>query len=133
MAKKKSTDYLYLLGMLVTAIGFLLPIFKLSAFGSNLVTINGFDIVGKGNSAVKIAVLLIFIGAVAGVLLSAALRNKAYNLVALIVSIAGGLYVFANSNDFGIKLAQKFLSVGFYLIIIGWIVAIIGWLFSSKR
>ena len=112
--------------MALTAIGFIVPIFK-----GNLVQVNGFDLVGNGNSVMKIAALLVFIGAVAGIVLSFVNIGKNQSLlkvIALAVSVVGGLYVFFNTSDFGVKLAAKYLYVGFYLIIIGWVVAIVGYL-----
>ncbi|MBP3709615.1 MAG: hypothetical protein J6I73_04340 [Treponema sp.] len=129
MAKKSSKSLLsnlYLIGMALTAIGFIVPIFK-----GNLVQVNGFDLVGNGNSVMKIAALLVFIGAVAGIVLSFVNIGKNQSLlkvIALAVSVVGGLYVFFNTSDFGVKLAAKYLYVGFYLIIIGWVVAIVGYL-----
>jgi hypothetical protein len=132
MAKKSSpvlTDYLYIIGMAVTVVGFILPIF--SAFGGKI-TLNGFDLVGKGDSAMKIAVLLVFIGAAAGIVFQLVRTSSLYRLIALVVTIAGGLYCFFNTNDIGIKLAGKFLGIGFYLIIIGWCVGAAGFFLSRK-
>lgn len=131
MAKKSVsiTSYLYVIGMAITAIGFIVPVF--SAFGGNI-TLNGFDLVGKGDSVMKIAVLLVFIGAVAGIILQFVMNKSLYKLIALVVTIAGGLYCFFNTNDIGIKLAGKFLGIGFYLIIIGWCVAAVGFFLDRK-
>jgi len=130
MAKKNSPlSYVYLIGMAVTAIGFMLPIF--SAFGGNI-TMNGFNLVGKGDSAMKIAVLLVFIGAVAGIVVQFIPNNSLYKIIALIVTVAGGLYCFFNTSDMGIKLAGKFLGTGFYMIIAGWCIAAAGIILKRK-
>jgi len=129
---KKSVSpmsYLYVIGMAVTAIGFVIPIF--SAFGGRI-TLNGFDLAGKGDSLMKAAVLLVFIGAVAGIVVQFALNKPLYKLIALIVSVAGGLYCFFNTSDIGVKIAGKFLGTGFYLIIIGWCAAAAGFFFDKK-
>lgn len=129
MAKKSSKaslGNLYLIGAALTAIGFLLPIFK-----AGPIKVSGFDLVGDGNSIMKLAALLVFVGAVAGIILnfvSVGKNQDMLKLVVLIVSIAGGLYCFFNTSDFGVKLATKYLSAGFYLIVAGWIVSILGYL-----
>ena len=129
MAKKSNKSLLsnlYLIGMAITAIGFIVPVFK-----GALVQVNGFDLVGNGNSIMKIAALFVFIGAVAGIVLNfvnAGKNQSLLKLIALIVSIAGGLYVFFNTSNIGIKLAAKSLYIGFYMIIIGWIVGIVGYI-----
>ena len=149
MAKKSSImGYLYAIGMAVTAIGFCVPIFKLSgffggiakgigkiskAFGGRggLDLINGFSIVSSTNDTVmKIAALLVFIGALAGLVISFLniKKNKElYKLIALIVSVAAGLYMFFNTSDYDAKFAANYLFIGFYMIIAGWIIAFIGW------
>ena len=130
MAKKNSPlNYVYAIGMAVTVLGFMLPVF--SAFGGNI-TMNGFDLVGKGDSAMKIAVLLVFIGAAAGVVVQFIPNNQLYKIIALIVTVAGGLYCFFNTSDIGIKFAGKFLGAGFYMIITGWCIAAAGFILKRK-
>ena len=130
MAKKNSPlNYVYAIGMAVTVLGFMLPVF--SAFGGNI-TMNGFDLVGKGDSAMKIAVLLVFIGAVAGIAVQFIPNNSLYKIIALIVTVAGGLYCFFNTSDIGIKFAGKFLGTGFYMIIAGWCIAVAGIILKRK-
>jgi len=115
--------------MAVVVIGFLAPIF--SIFGGHI-KLNGFDLVGKGDSAMKIAALFIFLGAVTGIILQFVKNNSLYKLVALIITLAGGLYCYFNTSDIGIKIASKFLSTGFYMIVIGWCIALTGWLLCKK-
>ncbi|MBQ9630851.1 MAG: hypothetical protein IJR49_04620 [Treponema sp.] len=129
MAKKSSKSLmgnLYLIGMALTAIGFILPIFK-----AGPLKVNGFDMVGNGNSIMKLAALLVFIGAIAGVVLnfiSVGKNQKMLKLIALVLSVLGGLYCFFNTSDVGIKLVARYLYAGFYLIIAGWIVGVLGYL-----
>ena len=127
MAKKNASiiSYLYVIGMALTVIGFIIPIFKVGPF-----KMNGFDLVGKGDSVMKIAALLVFLGAAAGVVFQFAMNKSLYKLIALIVTVAGGLYCFFNTSDLGVKIAGNFLSTGFYLIVIGWCVALVGWILN---
>ena len=129
-AKKFDLSILYLIGMAITAVGFFLPIFK-GPFGG---TYNGFKIFGNGDSAIKVAILLVFIGAVVGILLNfISIKNaKWFMLGALALSVASGLYVFFNSSDLAKNIAKNFLDIGFYLIVAGWIVALVGWVFKKK-
>ena len=128
MSKKAGISYLYVIGMALTAIGFLMPIMKFPIFG----TVNGFGLVGKGDSIIKFAALLVFAGAVAGVIINFLANTSTYKLVALVVSIVGGLYVFFNTSSSITKFAGNHLAAGFFLIIGGWIIAIVSF-FSSKK
>jgi hypothetical protein len=131
MSRKKTSfmSYLYVIGMAITVTGFFTPIF--SAFGRHI-TLTGFDLVGKGDSAMKIAVLLIFAGAAAGIVFQFVLNKSLYKLIALVITVAGGLYCFFNTNDFGIKMAGNFLDIGFYMIVTGWCIGTAGFLFARK-
>lgn len=146
MAKKGSTvSFLYLIGMILTGIGFSVPIFKLSGIAggiakfagsltgkSHLDLINGFQIVSQYDGEMKVAALLVFIGAVAGIILYLAYNKALYKMIALIVSVAGGFYLFLNTSDMGISFAKEYLFVGFYMIVAGWILALIGLIVSKK-
>lgn len=139
MAKKsKSISLIYGIGMLLVAIGFCLPIFQFKIIGG----ISGFDLVGKGDSAVKIFTLLIFIGAVLGVV-ATFLPIKSANLIkiiALAVSIISFviiLIILGNSDGAsvirGLSLGKstneaifKHLYVGAYMIFGGWIISVVG-------
>ncbi|MBQ5492215.1 MAG: hypothetical protein IIT68_09225 [Treponema sp.] len=137
MAKKSTSllGYLFVIGCAITAVGFVLPIFSANILGIAKASVNGFDLVGKGDSLMKVAALLVFIGAVAGIVFEFVPVGGVSNLlklIALVISIAGGLYCFFNTSDVGLKLAAKVLSVGFYAIIAGWIVALVGWLLGKK-
>ena len=130
MAKNNSSmNLLFVIGLAVTAIGFLLPIFKVS-FGPFSGSTNGFDLVGKGDSIMKIAALLVFVGAIAGIVfnfLNVGSNQKLFMLVALIVSIVGGLYCFFNTSSTAHNILFKIVSVGFWMIVAGWVIAIIGY------
>ena len=141
MAKKSSLNVLYLVGMALVALGFVLPIFQFSSIlGKHQLT--GFDLVGDGDTALKIYTLLIFIGGIAGVVLSFVKvpDAKLLKIAALLVSVIGFVLVavsLANSDGAaiikGLNLGRKTLSsvfkslyAGGYMIIAGWIAAAIG-------
>ena len=141
MAKKSSLNVLYLVGMALVALGFVLPIFQFSSIlGKHQLT--GFDLVGDGDTALKIYTLLIFIGGIAGVVLSfVKVQNaKLLKLAALLVSIIGFVLVvvsLVHSDGAaiikGLNLGKKTVSfifkslyAGGYMIIAGWIGAAIG-------
>ncbi|MBQ7882288.1 MAG: hypothetical protein IJ312_06215 [Treponema sp.] len=135
MAKKSSVmSYLYLIGLALVVVGFLCPMFK-----GSLTDLNGFDFLNfEDFGFVTIGGLLIFIGAIAGVVLNfVKIKNaKMLKLVSLIVSIAGGVILVIGFNDNGLykflaKGLLKHAYIGFYVVIVGWIVALLGH-FSSK-
>lgn len=134
MSKKSGNLPLYLIGMILVAVGFFLPIFKVS-IGPFSGSTNGFDLVGSGNSMMKIAALLVFAGAVVGVICSFVdLLGKGglLKLLGLVVSVAGGLYCFFNTSSTAHSILFKIVSIGFYLIIAGWILALLGYLAGKK-
>lgn len=140
MSKKSSVNFLYLIGMALVAIGFVLPIFRFNFLGSH--TLTGFDLVGDGDTSMKIFTLLIFIGGVAGIVFSLVgpLNNKLYKIIALAVSILAFVIILINLMNSdgaslikGLNLAKKTnsaifksLYIGAYTIITGWVVAIAG-------
>ena len=140
MAKKSSLNVLYLVGMALVALGFVLPVFQFSFLVTYLIT--GFDLVGDGDTALKIYTLLIFIGGIAGVVLSFVKvpDAKLLKIAARLVSVIGFVLVavsLANSDGAaiikGLNLGRKTLSsvfkslyAGGYMIIAGWIAAAIG-------
>lgn len=136
MGKKSSRIGLYFVGMAMVVVGFILPIFKVGAIGSA----NGFDLVGKGDSLYKVAALLVFVGAVAGVVLSLIGGSSFLRLVVMLVSIIGGAYIILNVGNLGnhgvfgklgLKLIGKTLYVGFYVIVVGWVISLLGY-FTEK-
>ena len=134
MGKKKVNllSYLYLIGMAVVAIGFCCPMFK-GLFGS---TANGFKFINFDNSVfVSIGALLIFIGAIAGIIVKfvPSLQKNKLDFLCLLVSIAGGVILlvgFTTNGGIYKAIGKAFLKnavVDFYMIIIGWVAAIVGY------
>ena len=126
--------------MLLAAIGFCLPIFQFKFIGTHSVT--GFDLVGDGDTAIKIFTLLVFIGAVCGVV-AAFLpipQAKLIKIIALAVSIISFIIVviiMCNSDSAGFikwigagkkvnEAIFKSLFVGAWMIFGGWIISIVG-------
>ncbi|MCR4580025.1 MAG: hypothetical protein K5681_06745 [Treponema sp.] len=131
MGKKVNLmSYLYCLGMALTVIGFCCPMIK-GLFGSSA---NGFKFINFDNSTfVTIGALLIFVGAVAGVVAQFVPQLKGLKLIFLIVSIVGGvILVVGFMTNGGIykaigKHLLKNAMIGFYLVIVGWVVACVGY------
>lgn len=130
MGKKSSLPLIYLIGVLLVAIGFCVPMFK----GLGIKT-NGFDYMSFKNFGwTTCAALLIFCGAVLGVLfcfISAGKSTSLIRLVCIIVSIVGGVILFIKFNDnFLTKTIGKgFLKhayIGFYMILVGWVLGLVG-------
>ena len=98
MAKKSSLNVLYLVGMALVALGFVLPIFQFSSIlGKHQFT--GFDLVGDGDTALKIYTLLIFIGGIAGVVLSfVKVQNAKLLKLAAFVSESATVSDFSDNN-----------------------------------
>lgn len=132
MGKKSSVlSYLYLIGMAIIAIGFCCPMIK-GLFGSSA---NGFDFIDFEHSGfVTIGALLIFIGAIAGVVACFVPQLKSLKFIFLIASIVGGVVlVLGFTTNGGIykaigKHLFKNAMFGFYMVIAGWIVALVGYL-----
>ena len=136
MVKKKGNviSYLYLIGMAITTIGFCCPMFK-GLLGSP----NGFDFINfKEFGFVTIGSLLIIIGAVLGLayallpMLGVKLPSTdTVKLVAIIVSIVGGIVLIIGFQDNAIYKAiakglLKHATFGFYMVVVGWILALVG-------
>ena len=131
MGKKSSSiSLIYLIGVALVAVGFCLPMFK--GLGQ---TPSGFKFINFDNFGwMTIAALLIFCGAVAGIIfcfVSVGSTTDLIKLICILVSIAGGVILFINFNDSWISkvIGKGFLKhayIGFYLVIAGWIVGLIG-------
>ena len=139
MGKKVSIlSYLYLIGMALVAIGCFLPL--TTHFGGNANGSSAFKVItSNGNGIVKTGAILALLGAVAGILFCfIKIKNVGLlKLVSLIVSVAGGVYVFFNTSDFaknvvkGLgKITKSAPGIGLILIIIGWVAALIGWILN---
>lgn len=135
MAKKSSSmGLLYLVGMALVVIGFFLPMFK-----AGPVKPNGWDFLNfKDFGFVTIGGLLILIGAVMGLILNfiKAKNGKMLKLIAIVLSIVGGVVLIIGFNDNALyrAIAKGFIKhafVGFYVVLVGWIAALVGY-FSSK-
>lgn len=134
MAKKNSVN-LFLIGMIVVAIGCFLPLTSSKIFGGSSSAFNA--ITASGNGAVKIGAILAFLGAAAGIVFSfVSIKGIPVRPVSLIISIAGGIYVaisYMNVGGLGKSLIKGFAKatqtgpgIGLFVIIIGWILAIAG-------
>jgi len=130
----------------LVAVGFILPIFTrletelLAGITKSLggkTYMNGFAVVKAyqnfNKSLEVVATVMIFAGALCGILLGLFTGNKLGYIVALAVSVIGGIIIFTNTADIGINFAKNFLGIGFYFIIIGWIVAAVGIILSAIR
>lgn len=131
MGKKNNLmSSLYLIGMVLIVVGFFLPMFK--ALGQ---TPNGFKFINLNKSTfVTIGALMIFAGAMAGLVLNFLKANNSskLQLIALVVSIVGGIVLVIGFNDNAVYKAigkglVKHATVGFYCIIVGWVAAIVGY------
>ena len=133
MGKKSSLPLIYLIGVALIAIGFCCPLFS----GKVLkVTANGFKFIhfDKNFGWSSLAALMIFAGAVLGIVfcfVSAGKSTSLLRLIFILVSIAGGLIFFIKYNDNGVtralgKFNLKYMAIGLYMIIVGWIVGLIG-------
>ena len=136
MGKKVNfMSWLYCCGMLITAIGFCCPMIK-GLFGSSA---NGFDFIKniEDGGFVAIGALLIFVGAVAGIVALFVPLLKGLMLIFLLVSIAGGIILvvgFMTNGGIYKAIGKQLLKralFGFYLVIVGWVVACVGY-FSKK-
>ena len=131
MGKKNNLmSSLYLIGMVLIVVGFFLPMFK--ALGQ---TPNGFKFINLNKSTfVTIGALMIFAGAMAGLVLNFLKANNSskLQLIALVVSIVGGIVLVIGFNYNAVYKAigkglVKHATVGFYCIIVGWVAAIVGY------
>ena len=147
---KKSINilsYLYICGMLLVVIGCFLPLS--TSLGGKANGNTAFDYIGAdGKGVMKIGAILAFAGALIGFCLSllkefSILKIKQLSLiklVSLVLSIAGGVYVFIkmyNTNGAlkGIakgagKLFKVAPGVGLILILAGWVIALVGWILN---
>lgn len=134
MGKKSSLPIIYLIGMALVAIGFCCPMFSGKILGSS----NGFNFINfKNSSFVTIGALLVFVGAIAGILGCFIPSLSILKMVGLIVSVIGGvILVIGFTTNGGVYKAigkgfLKHASFGFYMLIAGWVLAIVG--FVTKK
>lgn len=140
MAKKVNLPLIYCIGMLLAVIGFCCPMFKINLGFLGSSSANGFKFINFDRSTfVTIGALLIFIGAVAGVVFSflSGTNMNMLRLLALIVSIVGGVVLvigFTTNGAIYKEIGKGFLKyafVGFYMILAGWVIALVGWLMKK--
>ena len=135
MSKKKSINLLYLIGMIVVVAGCFLPLFTTKTFGFN--GSSAWDyITSKGSGSLRVGSILVFAGAVAGIVFSFvnAGNNRLFRLISWIVSVAGFAWVIINNyGGFVHNIAKTFTNpgLGLFVVIGGWVVSFIGWI-SSK-
>ena len=136
MGKKSSPISLYLIGLVLVAVGCFLPLTGTS-FGSGR---SAFDAITNGSGDIKVGSILALAGAVAGIIFSfVSLKAKLpVKLLSLIVSIAGGVYVvlsylnlapWAKSlTKFAHQTVGTHIAIGLIVILAGWVIALVGWL-----
>ena len=130
MGKKSSLPLIYLIGVALVAVGFCLPMFK--GLGT---TPSGFKFINFDNfGATTIAALLIFCGAVAGVVfcfVSAGKNTSLIRLLCIVISIIGGVLLIVKFNDNWLtkSIGKGFIKhayIGFYMVLVGWVAGLIG-------
>ena len=134
MEKKNSImSNLYLIGMALIVIGFILPMFKV--LGQ---TPNGFKFINFKNSGFcTIGSLMIIAGGIAGLVFNFLSNgSKTLKLAALAASIIGAIVLIIGFNDNVVYKAigkglLKHAYIGFYLVVVGWVSAIAGYLKSN--
>lgn len=134
MGKKSSLPIIYLIGMALVAIGFCCPMFSGKLLGSS----NGFKFINFDNSGfVTIGALLIFIGAIVGIVGCFLPKLSILKLVGLAVSVVGGIILivgFTTNGGIYKAIGKGFLkhaTFGFYMIVAGWVVAIVGFVLKK--
>ena len=130
MAKKVKLPLFYLIGMALVVVGFILPMFKYGPIETT-----GFDFINFKNFGLStVCALMIFVGAVCGVVLCFINVKNAdlLKLVVLLVSIAGFVILAVSSQKNGLNrfFAKGFIKtayIGFYMVVAGWVVALAGY------
>lgn len=138
MANKKSVkslNFLYLIGMVLVAVGFCLPLF-FTKLGGNIKAgkTTGFNFVNFDRDVVtSIAALLIFVGGIAGAVFSVIKLGptKIIKIVCLAAVLVGAIVFVVKFNDSAVaktvgKGLLKHAFVGLYMIVIGWVAAVVG-------
>ena len=131
MGKKGvSLPLIYLIGVLLVAIGFCCPMIK-GLFGSSA---NGFDFIknAKEGSFVAIGAILIIVGAILGIVACFVPQLKGLKLIFALVVLAGAIILIIGFTTNGriYKAIGKHLLknalVGFYMVVAGIVVSILG-------
>ena len=130
MGKKVSImSYLYLIGMALVVVGFCCPMIK--GFGSSA---NGFDFIKnvKDGSFVAIGAILIFAGAVAGLLACFVKQLSGLKLIFALAVLAGAIILIIGfTTNGGIykaigKHLLKNALFGFYMVVVGIVAGVAG-------
>lgn len=131
MGKKVSImSYLYLIGMALVVVGFCCPMIK-GIFGSSA---NGFDFIKnvKDGSFVAIGAILIFAGAVAGLLACFVKQLSGLKLIFALAVLAGAIILIIGfTTNGGIykaigKHLLKNALFGFYMVVVGIVAGVAG-------
>ena len=130
MGKKSSLPLIYLIGVLLVAIGFWCPMIK-GLFGSSA---NGFDFIrnAKEGSFVAIGAILIIAGAILGIVACFVPQLKGLKLIFALVILAGAIVlVIGFTTNGGIykaigKQLLKRALFGFYMVVVGMVLAVAG-------
>lgn len=131
MGKKVNIlSYLYLIGMALVAIGFCCPMIK-GLFGTSA---NGFDFIKnvKDGSFVAIGAILIFAGAIAGIVACFVKQLSGLKLIFALCVLAGAIILIIGfTTNGGIykaigKHLLKNAMIGFYLVVVGIVAAVVG-------
>lgn len=136
----KSLLSLYLIGMVLVLVGCFLPLTASKFLGNGS---TAFDALKDGSDTIRIGAILAFAGAIAGVLFCfVKVRGLPFKLISLLVSIAGGAYVwfnYMNASGFSKGLIKGALKVtgskpgiGLIVIAAGWVIALLGY-FQNKE
>ncbi len=130
MGKKVSLmSYLYLIGMALVAVGFCCPMVKV--LGSSA---NGFDFIrnAKEGGFVCIGSILIFAGAIAGILAFFVPQLKGLKLIFALVALAGAIVLvigFMTSGGIYKAIGKHLLKnalIGLYMVVAGIVLGVIG-------
>lgn len=121
---------LYLLGMVLVAIGFFCPMFK-GLFGSSA---NGFDFIknAKEGGFVAIGSILIIAGAILGILAYFLPQLSGLKLIFALVVLAGAIVLiigFTTSGGIYKAIGKQLLKramVGFYFVVCGIVLGVVG-------
>ena len=130
MGKKASLPLIYLIGVLLVAIGFCCPMVK-GLFGSSA---NGFDFIrnAKEGGFVAIGSILIIAGAILGIIACFVPQLKGLKLIFAIVSLAGAIILiigFTTNGGIYKAIGKQLLKralFGFYMVVAGIILSVVG-------
>lgn len=142
MGKKKSggLNLIYLIGMIVAAVGFCVPMFSASAFGfkssKNGFSFINFDHLGDGKIEwIVLAAILLCSGIVAGIVFSFVKikPSSLIRLIAVLVIATAFLIIWITFNDNWLaktigKGFWKHATYGTYMVLGGWVVSLVGWI-----